>query len=107
MVKRESRFFPHARPTRAGLLAGLRLGLAAVRRDPPIRAAVLPVGGIATFGLNFGVLLPVMARDVFKIGSSGIGLFMASAGLGSVTAGATGRTLEPFARPRLPMLTAP
>jgi MFS family permease len=84
---RESRLFAAPRVPRGSLAAGLRAGLAVVRRDPLVRTAVLLVGGVATFGLNFGVLLPVMARDVFKIGSSGFGLLMASAGVGSVTAG--------------------
>lgn len=84
---RESMLFTGPRVARGSLVAGLRAGLAVVRRDPLMRTAVLLVGGVATFGLNFGVILPVMARDVFKIGSSGFGLLMAAAGVGSVTAG--------------------
>ncbi len=87
LAMRESRLFARARATRAGLVEGLRLGLLAVKRDPPVQAAVWLVFGVATFGANFGVLLPVIARDVFQIGSSGFGLLMASAGVGSVTAG--------------------
>ena len=37
--------------------------------------------------MNFTVLLPVMARDVFNIGAQGFGMLMAAYGVGSVGAG--------------------
>jgi predicted MFS family arabinose efflux permease len=84
---RESKLFAGPSVPRGSLVAGLRAGLDVVRRDPPMRTAVLLVAGVGTFGFNLGVILPVMARDVLRIGSSGFGLLMASAGVGSVTAG--------------------
>lgn len=65
----------------------LAAGMNAARRDPLISTAVLLVGGVSTFGMNYGVVLSVMARDVFQIGSQGFGLLMAATGIGSVAAG--------------------
>ena len=49
--------------------------------------ATVLVGSVATLAMNYSVLLSVMARDVFHIGSQGYGVLMASVGVGSVLAG--------------------
>jgi hypothetical protein len=84
---REAALVPKVRAPRGSVWKGLRAGLVETGRDPLVRVAVILVAGVATFGLNFSVILPVMAKDVFRIGSSGFGILMASAGLGSVAAG--------------------
>lgn len=78
----------HARPPASGgtVLANLREGLDYVRRTPIIYVATALVGLSATFGMNFSVLLSVIARDQLGIGSFGFGLLMASVGIGAVAA---------------------
>jgi MFS family permease len=41
---------------------------------------------LSLLGLPFVVLMPVFARDLLKVGASGLGYLMAGAGLGAVTA---------------------
>jgi MFS family permease len=50
---------------------------------------LLPIavlGVVATFGMNFGVLMPVLARDVLGGGPDLFGFLMAASGIGSLTA---------------------
>jgi len=82
--------------TRDGLWASLGVGLRYARSDRLISTVVVLVAGVAIFGMNFQVILSTMARDVFRIGSQGFGLFMAATGVGSVLAG-----LNLAARPRI------
>lgn len=84
---RESALFAQPAHQREGVWASLKSGLRYVRGSAPVTLAVFLVGVVATFGMNFTVLLPVMARDVFRIGSEGFGALMASLGVGSVCAG--------------------
>lgn len=44
---------------------------------------------LSFLGLPFIVLMPVFARDLIKVGASGLGYLMAGAGLGAVTAALT------------------
>lgn len=87
LLIRESELASPPEKARVGIWDGLKEGLSYVRANPLVRTSVLLVGAVATFGMNFGVLLPVMARDVFRIGSEGLGGLMASLGMGSVSAG--------------------
>ncbi|MBM4408806.1 MAG: MFS transporter [Chloroflexi bacterium] len=76
-----------ARP-RSGraVVANLAEGLSYVRRTPIVLLGVSVVGLVATFGMNFNVVVPAMARDVLGVGSVGFGFLMAATGLGSLTA---------------------
>jgi hypothetical protein len=63
---------------------------------------VLAVGGfVGTFGMNFSVVLPVMAASVLNVGSSGYGFLSAAMGVGALVAALAVATLE---RPRLRVL---
>lgn len=63
----------------------LRGGLAYVMRTPAVLMPIVLVGFLATFGLNFNVWTPLLARDVLDIGASGFGVLMSSLGVGSLT----------------------
>jgi MFS family permease len=63
----------------------LRGGLAYVRQTPAVLMPIVLVGLVATFGLNFNVWAPLLAKDVLDIGASGFGLLMSSLGVGSLT----------------------
>jgi MFS family permease len=68
------------------VIANLAEGLVYVRRTPVVLLAVSVLGLVSAFGMNFNVLVPVVARDVLGAGASGFGFLMAAVGLGSVTA---------------------
>jgi MFS family permease len=87
LLIREERLLPRPRAEGGSVWRSLRAGLRQVRSDPALHTPVLLVGGVATFGMNFQVVLSAMARDVFAIGSRGFGLLMAATGVGSVLAG--------------------
>ncbi|HMH91460.1 MAG TPA: MFS transporter [Streptosporangiaceae bacterium] len=79
------RFAPPAGPAGDGLLASLRAGLAAARREPGCWAAIWTIGVVALIASPFIALVPAMAERVAR----GPGL---SAGLpsGRAVAAATG-----------------
>ena len=73
-----------ARPkTVAGVAADLAEGLRYVRSTPMVLLAILVIGLVSTFGMNFSVVVPALARDVLDAGAAGYGFLMAAAGLGS------------------------
>ncbi|MCA9727983.1 MAG: MFS transporter [Candidatus Eisenbacteria bacterium] len=86
MMRREE-LHPVERAAKETVWSGLRGGLGFVRRTPVVYVSILLVGIVATFGMNFNVILPGMARDIFRIGSTGFGLLMSSIGVGSLVAG--------------------
>jgi MFS family permease len=74
---------PHsAREVVDNLAEGLRY----VRRTPVVLLSVVVVGLVATFGMNFNVFVPAMARDVLDVGAEGFGFLMAATGVGSLAA---------------------
>ncbi len=76
-----------SRPGSPGeVVAGVREGLRYVRTTPLVLLAVAGVGLVATFGMNFPVIIPVLAQDVLHSDASGYGFLMAASGIGSLTA---------------------
>jgi MFS family permease len=61
-------------------------GLRYTRRDPPIFLAIAVLAVVATFALNFSVLIPLVARDVLGGDADTYGFLMAATGVGSVLA---------------------
>jgi MFS family permease len=61
-------------------------GLRYVRQTPLVLLAVLVVGAVATFGMNFSVLIPAFAADDLASGAAGFGFLMAASGVGSLVA---------------------
>jgi MFS family permease len=55
-----------------------------VWRTPAIALPLLLVGMVGTFGYNFNVVLPLLARYELRTGPLGLGIFNAALGLGSV-----------------------
>lgn len=90
-----------ARGLRASF-AQLGEGLRYVRESAVVLTIILLVAGVATFGLNFNVVLPLFAADVLRVGAPGFGVMSAVTGAGSLVAAlviaATGR------KPRMSIL---
>jgi MFS family permease len=59
------------------------------------------IGFVSTFGMNFNVVLPVMAARVLNVGSGGYGLLFAAMGAGALVAALAVATLQ---RPRVRVL---
>ena len=61
-------------------------GLRYTRQDPQIFLAISVLGVVATFALNFSVLIPLVARDVLSGDADTYGFLMAATGVGSLVA---------------------
>jgi MFS family permease len=78
---------PIARPKSFGaVVESLKEGTRFVRATPIVLLSVTVVGLVATFGMNFQVLVPPLADSVLNVGASGYGFLMAASGLGSTIA---------------------
>ena len=76
-----------ARPTSVkAVFENLAEGARYVRQTPVVLLAVTVVGLVATFGMNFQVLVPPLADNILNVGPSGFGFLMAASGLGSTIA---------------------
>ena len=72
------------RPTSVrGVIGDLGEGLRYVRTTPVVLLAILVIGLVSTFGMNFSVVIPALARDVLHVGASGYGFLMSATGIGS------------------------
>ena len=96
----------YARP---GSLAEVRTsladGLRYVRRHEMVLMMTLTVGLASTFGFNFGVIIPALAKDVLGTDATGYGFLMAATGIGSLVA-ALGIAFSGRSRPVLAPLGA-
>ena len=80
-----ARLVPRPRSARA-VVENLREGLAFVRHTPIVLLAVTTVGLVATFGMNFQVVIPPLAQDALGSDASGYGFLMAASGIGALGA---------------------
>lgn len=80
-----ARRIPRPRSVRA-VADNLAEGLRYVRRTPIVLLAVTVVGLIATFGMNFMVIIPPLAQDVLGSDAAGYGFLMTASGLGALGA---------------------
>ena len=90
LAMRESELHPAARIERpesfGAVMTQLREGLGYVRTTPVVLIAVLVVGLVGTFGLNFTVIIPPYAEGVLDSDAAGYGFLMAASGVGSLLA---------------------
>jgi MFS family permease len=61
-------------------------GLRYVWATPLVLLATSVIGLVATFGMNFNVIIPALARDVLRTDAAGYGFLMAASGIGSLVA---------------------
>lgn len=69
---------------RVPVLHSLGEGIGFVWRSPTILWALVLLGLVATFGLNFRILLPLFAQNELGLDADGYGLLYACTGLGSL-----------------------
>lgn len=65
------------------VLESMREGFDYAVRTPLVRWCLVLLGGIASFGMNFQILLPLFANDVLGLGAAGYGSLYAVMGIGS------------------------
>jgi MFS family permease len=76
-----------ARPSSVrGVFTNLAEGLDYVRRTGVVLLAIVAIGVIATFGINFSILIPPLAQGTLHVGAEGFGFLMAASGIGSLLA---------------------
>jgi MFS family permease len=67
----------------------VRDGLRYVWRTPRLRYTILTMGLVSTFGINFSVVLPLMARYVFERGAETFGFLTAAMAIGALAGALT------------------
>jgi MFS family permease len=67
-------------------LARFREGIRYILGDRRVRALVLNTAMLSIFGFPYMVLMPVFARNALHVGARGLGVLMASSGVGAVIA---------------------
>ena len=78
------RLEPGRRQPAGGDIARLREGLAYVRRTPGVYFPIILVGLVGTFGMNFAVWVPLLAKHDLDVGAGGFGILMSSLGVGAL-----------------------
>ena len=105
LAMRESELMPADRlavpRSVAAIKENLGEGLRYVWETPVVLLAITVIGFVSTFGMNFNVLLPVIAAQVLNVGATGYGLLFASMGAGALISALSVATLQ---RPRLRVL---
>lgn len=80
----------HERPERhPPVLHSLREGFAFALRTPMVLWPLVLLAGIAAFGFNFQILLPLFTREVLNLGADGYGALFAALGIGSLSGSLT------------------
>jgi MFS family permease len=75
----------HPSPTVAKARGQLRAGVAYVWGRPDLRLAMILAFVIGTFGFNYGVTIPLMARQQFGLGAEAYGLLSTAFAVGSLS----------------------
>jgi len=86
--------YPAPRGGEGRLLGQLAEGLRYSLRTPSILLILILMAAIGTFGYNFTVVLPLLARNVLHVGSIGFGAMTSAMGVGSLVAALALATLR-------------
>lgn len=69
------------------LLPDVAEGLAYLRSTPAVSWPIALVGVVSLFGINWGIVLPVLAKSVLHVGPEGLGLLYTALGVGALFGG--------------------
>ncbi len=78
---------PHGRELSP--LQNLILALRYIRHTPCVMSLICLIGISSIFGMAYTVLMPVFARDILKVGASGLGFLMSATGIGALAGALT------------------
>ena len=68
----------------APVIQELKEGFLYTFRSPPIRAVIFLVAILSLFGMPYGILMPVFARDILRGGAHTLGFLTAAVGTGAL-----------------------
>ena len=88
---------PPRRPA-GRVLSQLVEGISYAVRTPAVLLIVILMGTLGTFGYNFTVVLPLLARNVLGVGAEGFGALTSAMGAGSLAAALVLATLRRTSR---------
>ena len=94
LLMRPALLHPASRGGEGRLLEQLAEGLRYSLRTPSILLILILMASIGTFGYNFTVVLPLLARNVLHVGSIGFGAMTSAVGVGSLVAALALATLR-------------
>jgi len=86
LLMKPERFFSLARPPRGKMLKQVGEGLRYALTTPDIALIVLLMAVLGTFGYNFTVFLPLIAKYTLHMNAVGYGVLTSSVGVGSLAA---------------------
>ncbi len=86
---------------RASSASHLVEGLQYVRSSPPIVSLIAMNLVVVMFGMSYQTLMPVVAERVFGVGAEGLGLLLASSGVGALAGALVVASLSRFRQPAL------
>jgi len=66
------------------VLESLKTGFRYLKKSPNIFSIIIMVAVNSIFGMPYTMLMPVFARDIFKIGAEGLGFLMSATGIGAL-----------------------
>ena len=98
LLMRPHLFYPTRRSGEGRVLEQLLEGLRYSLRTPSILLIVILMAAIGTFGYNFTVVLPLLARNALHVGSIGFGAMTSAVGVGSLVAALALATLRKASR---------
>jgi len=76
----------HSPPKRIGqgIWSYATSGISYAKGNRTILVLLLTIGILTIFGMPYTALMPIFARDILKVGASGLGYLMAASGFGSL-----------------------
>ncbi len=86
MLMRPAEFYDVPAPVRGRVLSRLREGIDYAIKTPAVLLPLILMGFIGTFGYNFTVMLPLVAKYILGTGALGFGGLMTALGIGSLVA---------------------
>ena len=86
LLMRVEQFYAVPRVARVSVGASLRQGAQFIWRTPAVLVIVILVATMGLFNSNINVLMPIIAKDILRVGPQGYGLLMAMMGVGAVIA---------------------
>jgi MFS family permease len=85
-LMRPERFHQVPTPVRGPVFRRVGEGLAYAFRTPEVLFVLIVLGALGTFGYNFNVALPLLARFVLTAGPTGLGALTSAIGFGALLA---------------------
>ncbi|MDI3340081.1 MAG: MFS transporter, partial [Sphaerobacter sp.] len=86
LLMRPSEFHDVPPPVRGPVLTRLREGIAFALQTPPVALVLILMAFLGTFGYQFTVILPLIARYVLDTSALGLGGLLTAMGIGSLVA---------------------